>query len=92
LNILLALFAAVLLSMAPGLTNYISRVGFVTLLGLIVGLMTNVEYWNWYGFPLSYTIASVAVAVVGFLAIGLIAAAFVKPSTARVTAVPARAA
>jgi hypothetical protein len=92
LNIVVALFAALLLSMASGLSGYVARVGFVTLLGLTVGLMTNVQYWNWYGFPLSYTIASIAIAVIGFLIVGLIAAALVKAPTPRIMAVPAKAA
>jgi hypothetical protein len=92
LNIVLALLAAWLLSLASGLTGYIARVGFVTVVGLAVGLMTHVQYWNWYGFPLSYTVASVAIAVIGFLIVGLIAAAIVKPPATRIAAVPARAA
>jgi hypothetical protein len=47
LNVVLALFAAFLLSLASGLTSYVGRVGFVTLLGLTVALMSNVESWNW---------------------------------------------
>jgi len=92
LNIVLALFAAFLLSLAPGLTGYASRVGFVTLLGLVVALMTNVEYWNWYGFPLNYTVATIAENLIGFVIVGLIAAAFVKSPTQRIMAVPAKAA
>jgi hypothetical protein len=92
LNIVLALLAASLLALAPGLRGYGSRVGFVTLLGLAIGLMTHVQYWNWYGFPLSYTVASIFIAVFGFLIVGLIAAALVKPATQRMKAVPAQAA
>lgn len=92
LNVLLALLAAFLLSRASGLNGYIPRVGFVTLLGLTVGLMTNVEYWNWYGFPLNYTVASISIVVVGFLLIGLVAAAIVKPPAQQIMAVPAKAA
>ncbi|MGA8271364.1 MAG: hypothetical protein WB919_07365 [Candidatus Sulfotelmatobacter sp.] len=92
LNIVLALFAAYLLSLASGLTGYLSRVGFVTLLGLTAALMLNVEYWNWYGFPLSYTIASIAIVVVGFLFVGLIAAAIVKSPAQRIAVVSGKAA
>jgi hypothetical protein len=92
LNIVMACFAAFLLSLATGLISYGSRVGFVTLLGLAVGLMTNMEYWNWYGFPLNYTIADTAIVFVGFVFIALIAAALVKPSAQRMMAVPAKAA
>jgi len=92
LNIVMACFAAFLLSLATGLTTYGSRVGFVSVLGLAVGLMTNMEYCNWYGFPLNYTIADTAIVVVGFVFIALIAGALVKPSAQRMMAVPAKAA
>ncbi|MGD0568549.1 MAG: hypothetical protein ABSA78_09100 [Candidatus Sulfotelmatobacter sp.] len=92
LDIVMALFAAFVLSLASGLTGFASRVGFVTFLGLMVGLMTNVQYWNWYGFPLNYTEVAVFMDIVGFLIVGLIAAALVKPSAQRITAVPAKAA
>jgi len=92
LNILQALILAFLLSLAPGLTGYASRVGFVVLIGLLAGITTNVEYWNWYGFPANYTAAIVADRVIGFLAIGLIAAAFVKPGTAKMQVVASKAA
>lgn len=92
LNIVLALLAAFLLSLASGLTGYLSRVGFVTLLGLTVGLMLNVEYWNWYGFPLSYTLATIAIVVMGFLLVGLIAAAIVTSPAQRIAMMPVKAA
>jgi hypothetical protein len=92
LDIVMALFAAFMLSLASGLSGFASRVGFVTMLGLMIGLMTNVQYWNWYGFPSNYTEVAVFMDIVGFLIIGLIAAAFVKPSAQQIIAVPAKAA
>jgi hypothetical protein len=92
LNIVIALFAAVLLSLASGIRGYVPRVGFVTFLGLTVGLMTNVQYWNWYGFPLSYTVSAVAIDVIGFLFVGLVVAAIVKSPASGIVAVPAKAA
>jgi hypothetical protein len=70
----------------------VARVGFVTLLGVPVALMSNVESWNWYGYPLNYTAATILENLIGFLVVGLVAAAFVKPAGQRMTAVPARAA
>jgi len=92
LNIVLALLAAYLLSLASGLSGYRARVGFVVVLGTIVALMTHVQYWNWYGFPTSYTGANILQNILGFLIVGLVAGAFVKPSVARVMTMPARAA
>jgi hypothetical protein len=87
LNIVLAILAAFLLSRAP-LPSYLSRVGFVTVAGLITALMTNVEFWNWYGFPAKYTVSNVVSDAIGFVIIGLIAAAFVKPMESRVVTMP----
>ena len=91
LNIVLATLAAFLLSRTP-LFGYAPRVGFVVVVGLITALMTNVEFWNWYGFPAIYTVSNVFDNVVGFLIVGLIAAVFVKPVEARVLSMPAKAA
>jgi hypothetical protein len=56
-NIVQGLVAAFLLSLATGLRSYVSRVGLVTLAGFMAGITTNISYWNWYGFPTSYTVA-----------------------------------
>jgi len=88
LNIVVALFAASLLSLATGLNSYPKRAGFVTLLGVTVGIMTNLEYLNWYGFPLNYTLANILEVVIGFLIVGLIAGALVKSSESRVLTMP----
>jgi hypothetical protein len=92
LNIVQALMAAFLLSLAPGLTGYLSRAGFVVLAGLIAGMGMSVEYWNWYGFPANYTAATIADKFIGFAIVGLVAAAFVKPAPAGIRSVPAKAA
>jgi len=92
LNIVQALILAFLLSLVPDLRGYGSRVGFVVLIGLLAGITTNIEYWIWYGFPANYTAAIVCDRVIGFLVVGLIAAAFVKPGAAQVEVMPAKAA
>lgn len=88
LNIVQALIAAILLSLATGLGGYLSRVGFVAGLGLLAAIGINIEYWNWYGFPNNYTAATIADKFIGFLIVGLVAAAFVRPALARIQSVP----
>lgn len=56
--------------------GFATRVGAVTLLGVASGIATNVSYWNWYGFPLDYTMAQVLIEIVSALVAGL-AIAFV---------------
>jgi hypothetical protein len=53
-------------------------VGFVVIAGLMAGITTNISYWNWYGFPASYTVAYVFTEVMGYVCIGLVAAAIIK--------------
>jgi hypothetical protein len=64
------------------LSSFGARVGFVVIAGVIAALVTNVSYWNWYGFPTSYTAAYMAIQIVGFLCVGLVAGAMIKPATA----------
>jgi len=61
------------------LGSYFSRVGFVFLAGLLAAVATNIPYWNWYGFPSSYTAAYMATQVCAFMVTGLVVAALVKP-------------
>ena len=92
LNVIQALVAAFLLSLAPGLTGYVSRVGFVMLAGLLAGAAMSIEYWTWYGFPTNYTVGFLADRCIGFMILGMVVAAFIKPATAIMQAVPAKAA
>ena len=87
-EVLLALGAALLLARTR-IAEYAGRVGFVAAVGAIAAAGTNVSYWNWYGFPASYTVSAILIEWVGFLVAGLIAAAMVKPEAApRVSRVP----
>ena len=72
-----ALLAAWLLARTR-LTSYTARVGFVFVVGLTAAITTNIPYWNWYGFPGSYTAAYVFMQIVAFLAAGLVAAAALR--------------
>lgn len=70
----MTLLAAALLAMTR-LETYASKVGFFAVIGLIAAMATNVSYWNWYGFPGSYTLSYMFVEFMGFLLAGLAAAA-----------------
>lgn len=87
-NVFTALLAAYLLSQAPGLTRFGSRVLFVALLGLIAGVAVNIPQWNWYYFPTEFTIAAVVEHVIGFALIGVAAALIMKPKTSAAATAP----
>jgi|SRR5438874_1885786 len=60
------------------LTTFGSRVGFVTLAGVLAAITTNIPYWNWYGFPGSYTAAYMTMEIIGYLVAGIVAALIMK--------------
>jgi len=70
--------AATLLSLTA-LQGYAARVGFVTLVGFVAAIATNISYWNWYAFPLNYTLSYGLIQLVGYFAAGL-AIAWVVPT------------
>jgi hypothetical protein len=63
------------------LTSFGARVGFVVGAGVLAAIATNISYWNWYGFPATYTASYILIQVVGFLCIGLVAALVLKKQT-----------
>ena len=71
-------FLAVFLLAQTRLTSYAARVAFVAGLGVLASLGTNISYWNWYGFPGSYTAAYMVTQFVGFLVAGLVVAAMTR--------------
>jgi len=60
--------------MQTRLNRFISRVAFVTILGALATITTNISYWNWYGFPAGYTVAFMSSQILGFLCGGMIIA------------------
>jgi hypothetical protein len=78
LNVLQALLAAWLLSCAASGRTYAGRVAFVAVAGILAGVTTNVEYWNWYDFPGNYIAAYMTTQISGFILAGLVIAGFVK--------------
>ena len=76
-ELLECLLAAALLARTR-LAGWIARAGFVTAAGVLAALATNVSYWNWYGFPGSYTAGYMTTQIVGFLCAGLVIGAITK--------------
>ncbi len=87
-NIVSALLAALLLAQLR--TNYAGRVLFVTSLGLFAWIVVCVPNWNWYSYPLEFTIARAVDSVVGWFLVGIVVAAIVKrPKVAETAAASA---
>jgi len=78
---LLEAFLAVFLLSLTNLTSFGARFGFVVVVGVLVAIATNISYWNWYGFPTTYTAAYMFIQVVGFICVGLVAGLMLKPKT-----------
>ena len=77
-----SLLLASVLGMTTSATTYTSRVLIVLLASLFAGCLYGLPYWNWYGFPLSYTVAYIATWCVSWIIAGLAMAAIVKPHPA----------
>jgi hypothetical protein len=81
-NVVCGILAALLVSqLRPG---FVVRVLCVTLMGVFGFVMVCVPYWNWYGFPLEFTIAQAIEHTVGWFLAGLAIAAIVRPSAPKV--------
>ena len=79
---LVEVLLAVFLLAQTSLSGYLARVGFVTLVGVLAALATNISYWNWYGFPGSYTAGYITIEIIGFIVAGLAAAALLRRKSA----------
>ena len=77
---LLEAFLVVLLLAQTSLESFAGRFVFAITAGVLASLGTNVSYWNWYGFPSSYTSVYMLTQVAGFVCMGAVAAA-VMPTT-----------
>ena len=80
LNFITAFFAATLLFMTLAQNpSYWRRVTFVVLLGVFAGLMYPFAEWNWWNFPLGYTLVNVADGILTWFFAGLILAWRIRP-------------
>lgn len=62
------------------LASFGQRVGFVVLAGLLAAIVTNIPYWNWYGFNGTYTMSQILMEIIGFSCAGLVIAGLYKPT------------
>jgi hypothetical protein len=72
-EILEAILVVFLLSSTRLLTAG-SRILFVTIAGVVAAMVTNVPYWNFWGFPKRYTLALMFIQIVGFFLVGVVSA------------------
>jgi hypothetical protein len=79
-DVVTMLLAAFLVAWSAPLKAYGSRLIFVAVLGLLPTLAVHLPQWNWYRFPVAYTMAQFVVHLVGFAIGGLIVAAMVRPA------------
>ncbi|HLW55603.1 MAG TPA: hypothetical protein VKW06_22435 [Candidatus Angelobacter sp.] len=78
-NIVQVLLVVFLLAQTS-LTSFAARWRFATAAGVLAAISTNVSYWTFYGFPTSYTLATICSIAMGFVCAGLVVAAMVKPA------------
>ena len=71
---LIAAILVVFLLAQTCIETFAGRVGFVLTAGIVAAIATNVSYWNWYGFPTTYTASYMLIQIVGFFIVGIVAA------------------
>ena len=54
--------------------SYNKRVGFVTMVGVVIAIMATMPYWIWFGFPAGFTVACIFEMVFGWFFAGLVIA------------------
>jgi hypothetical protein len=79
-NIVQAVLVMLLLSWAR-IASFGRRLLFAAVSGLLASISTNVSYWNWYGFPTSYTLAAMFTMALGFLFVAMVGAWMMRPGT-----------
>lgn len=72
---------AVLLLARTTVNSFGGRWLFVSVVGVVAAIATNISYWNWYGFPTNYTAAYMCMQLVGFVVAGLVVALVIGKRT-----------
>lgn len=76
-----SLIAAFLLGWSA-IAGFGARTGFVTLVGIGAAASTNTSYWIWYGFPCNYTLAQIAIPLIGYIVAGAVIALMLPKKSA----------
>ena len=80
-DLVIAALALFLLCCAAGCCRtLVSRVLFVAMLGALSSIARDVPFWNWYGFPVTFTVAQIVDSIIGMALVGLVLALIAKPS------------
>ena len=74
LALLAAFIAAYLLARAALSLKYWGRTGYVLLIGLFAALLGPLSEWNWWNFPLDYSLQMVADYAIGWSLTGMVIA------------------
>jgi len=73
-----AMLLALVLVMTADATKFLKRSLLVLAISLFAAVIYEIPYWNWYGFPTSYTLAHAAGWIVSWSAAGLAMAAMIR--------------
>ncbi len=73
---MLYVFLVVLLLRKTAALSYWGRVGFIALIGFMIGFVSHAPYWNWFGFSTSYTLVQILDFTIGWSLAGLVIAKF----------------
>lgn len=64
------------------LAGFAPRLGFALVAGVAASMVPNIPYWNWYGFPTSYTLAYMSIGIIGFFVAGAVLAKMIPAPAA----------
>lgn len=77
-----ALFLTWIAAQAHG-ASYTRRLAVVIMVALTACVTIYVPYWNWFGFPLNYTLVMIADQLIGWFIAGLVIAKAAMPKIAK---------
>jgi hypothetical protein len=72
-EVLEALLLATLVSMTT-LKSFGARMRLALVVGIVAAISTNMSYWNWFGFPTTYTCAQIFVETMKYITAGVVIA------------------